>query len=539
MTHTAGRVYSYLRFSDAKQAAGASTERQQAYAEAWAKQHGLVLDDALSMRDEGLSAYHSAHIRQGALGVFLRAVEDGTVPPGSVLIVEGLDRLSRAEPIKAQAQLTQIITAGITVVTASDGKAYSREHLKANPMDLVYSLLVMIRAHEESDTKSKRVRDALRRQCLGWSAGTYRGLVRVGQSPGWLHVVDGRWQLLEPRAAAVRLAVDLFRQGLGTGAISKRLHADGLQIGSGTPTSGHLVRLLSNVALVGDKVVKIGQAEEYTLADYYPALLTRPEFEELQHLAAGRARRKVKGDLPSILTGFGVCFCGYCGAPMKAQNMLHTRRDDGTMRDGNRRISCTATNSGAGCAVPGSASIVPIERALLRYCSDLVNLQALYTADTAAAPRSALAKARARLAEIDTQLDRLATALLETDTPPATFVRKAAELEAERAALQEQARASEVEIAAAARADLAGADVRWRTLAAGVEELDYTARMQARQLVADTFERVAVYHHGTRPQETPKGVIDVMLLAKGGKARMLRIDKAGELLACDDVSLVD
>jgi hypothetical protein len=79
--------------------------------------------------------------------------------------------------------------------------------------------------------------------------------------------------------------------------------------------------------------------------------------------------------------------------------------------------------------------------------------------------------------------------------------------------------------------------MRWRTLAAGVEALDYTARMQARQLVADTFERIAVYHHGTRPLETPKGVIEVMLLAKGGKARLLRIDRAGDVLACDDVLL--
>jgi hypothetical protein len=35
-----------------------------------------------------------------------------------------LDRLSRAEPIQAQAQLTQTINAGITVVTASDGLEY-------------------------------------------------------------------------------------------------------------------------------------------------------------------------------------------------------------------------------------------------------------------------------------------------------------------------------------------------------------------------------------------------------------------------------
>ena len=74
----------------------------------------------------------------------------------------------------------QIVNAGISVVTASDGKVYSRERLKANPMDLVYSLLVMIRAHEESDTKSKRVSAAIVKQCKNWQAGTWRGKLRNG-----------------------------------------------------------------------------------------------------------------------------------------------------------------------------------------------------------------------------------------------------------------------------------------------------------------------------------------------------------------------
>lgn len=108
------------------------------------------------MLDEGLSAYHQRHVTSGALGAFLAGVQAGRIEAGSVLVVEGLDRLSRAEPIQAQAQLAQIVNAGITVVTASDGKVCSRERLKANPMDLVYSLLLMIRAHEESDTKGKR-----------------------------------------------------------------------------------------------------------------------------------------------------------------------------------------------------------------------------------------------------------------------------------------------------------------------------------------------------------------------------------------------
>ncbi len=99
------------------------------------------------MQDEGLSAYHQRRVTKGALGVFLAAIVEGRIPAGSVLIVEGLDRLSRAEPIQVQAQLAQIINAGITVVTSSDGREYNRARLKAQPMDLVYRLLVMIRAH--------------------------------------------------------------------------------------------------------------------------------------------------------------------------------------------------------------------------------------------------------------------------------------------------------------------------------------------------------------------------------------------------------
>lgn len=116
------KVYSYLRFSDPRQALGNSADRQLHYAQQWAKTKGLLLDESLSLKDEGLSAYHQHHVKQGALGVFLRAVEAGRIKNGSVLVVEGLDRLSRAEPIQAQAQLAQIINAGITVVTASDGR---------------------------------------------------------------------------------------------------------------------------------------------------------------------------------------------------------------------------------------------------------------------------------------------------------------------------------------------------------------------------------------------------------------------------------
>lgn len=168
--------------AQARPGSGTSVARQTELAVLYAADHGLTLDASLSSRDEGLSVYHQKHVKTGALGLFLRAVEDGKVPPGSVLIVEGLDRLSRAGPILAQGQLSAIVGAGIRVVTAADGREYGREILKKDPMGLVYSLLTMIRAHEESETKSKRVKAAIVARCKQWLAGTYRGSIGAPQT---------------------------------------------------------------------------------------------------------------------------------------------------------------------------------------------------------------------------------------------------------------------------------------------------------------------------------------------------------------------
>jgi len=94
--------------------------------------------------------------------------------------------------------------------------------------------------------------------------------------------------------------------------------------------------------------------------------------------------------------------------------------------------------------------------------------------------------------------------------------------------------AAERELAAVARAELsADADAAWRELAAGVEAQDEDARIRARQLVADTFENILIYCRGLNPNDCPPGVMNVVLLAKGGEARCLRIDKAGRVLAAE------
>lgn len=533
-----GLVYSYTRFSDPRQATGHSSERQASYASRWAEEHGLRLDESLTMRDEGLSAYHQRHVKSGALGVFLAAVEDGKVPPGSVLVVEGLDRLSRAEPMVAQSQLGLIVNAGITVVTASDNKVYSRERLRENPMDLIYSLLIMIRAHEESHTKSKRVSASILKLCKGWQAGTYRGRIRNGKDPQWVRETETGWELIPERAAAMRLAITMYLKGASGGVIVKKLAEAGASPLSDKFVASHFYKVVKNPALIGTKRISVS-GEDFELAGYYPGVLSAEEWSELQAVNGERPKRGSKAcQIPHVITGLGITYCGYCGRAMSGQHLFgKVKHPCQRLNDGYRRLLCTGLQYGTGrCPHPKSRSSVPVERAIMNYCSDLLNLRALYEGDRAQPLRASLEKDRARLAEVDGHLEKLTDAMLAAaSAAPAVFARKAATLEAERDELLGRIAKAEHQLATMARTDLSGMDEKWRALVDGVYNLDFDARTQARQLVADTFERIVIYASGITPSKTAEN-IDLVLIAKGGATRMLRVDLNGRWTAVDHVT---
>ncbi|HEY4528965.1 MAG TPA: recombinase family protein [Luteimonas sp.] len=542
------KVYSYKRFSDPKQAAGGSADRQHEYAARWAAERGMALDESLTLFDKGLSAYHQTHVTRGALGTFLRAVEDGMVPTGSTLIVESLDRLSRAEPIVAQAQLAQIINAGITVVTAGDNREYSREGLRAQPMDLVYSLLVMIRAHEESETKSKRVKAAIRRQCQGWVAGTYRGVIRNGHDPDWVELVGGKYRLIPERVKALRYAVALFREGHGSTVIVRKLGEQGMTItASGNMAASHLYKLLRNRVLIGEKVIAI-DGEEFQLQGYYPAALTPEEFAELQYEVIPRAKRmKRESEYPGVITGLGITYCGYCGGCIVAQNVLgRKRRADGHLHPGHMRIICHGNAKAVPCAVLGSCSVIPVERAVIAFCSDQLNLSRLTSGGASPGdPAALLHAARAEAAELQARIDRLTDALAEVGTS-AALAKRLRETEdaldranATVAAMEHDQRRASEPVSEATAAE-------WALVADGVNKLDADARIRARLLVGDTFSRITIFHRGLNPTErevnesgnrlrTRKGTITVILTSKAGGRRILHIDRqSGEWQAMED-----
>lgn len=525
-----------MRFSAAKQAAGSSIERQAEYARRWAEEQGRMLDDSLTMKDEGLSAYHQKHVRSGALGVFLEAVTAGHIPTGSVLIVEGLDRLSRAEPIQAQAQLYQIINADITVVTASDGKQYNRERLKANPMDLLYSLLVMIRAHEESETKSKRVAAAVHRRCQGWVAGTHRGKVPGGRDPSWVRWNGQAFELEPTMASAVRTAIQLYIEGNGPVRILQLFAERGIPLTGSQRASNALALITKQPRLFLGQRSVTSCGESFVLEGYYPRLLSDSEYAGLLAAIAERKlqprRSGGKSDYPSLFTGMSIAFCGHCGGKLVSCNSTRNMQQGPSVYRWVRCPTCSLNASMARLKKQNaSAGAVAIEKAVLEYCSDQFNLNALQTG--LGKDRSLQAErtqAALELSETELKITKILDAALELEELPQGLLRKAKELESSLPILRDKLHELDTQLSVGGQKTATAPE--WAELKDGVLALDYSSRLKCRQLISNTFSKIQFFFRGARPN-TPPELIDILLVSRAGATRWLRVTRTdGTLVKC-------
>ncbi|MCY1427846.1 hypothetical protein D9M71_437090 [compost metagenome] len=276
----------------------------------------------------------------------------------------------------------------------------------------------------------------------------------------------------------------------------------------------------------GAKRIAVG-GDEFLLEDYYPRILTDEEFAELTALNSQRFRRRGKGEIAGVITGVGITRCGYCGAAVVAQNLMQRVKSDGSMEDGHRRLHCVSYSKNAGCNA-GSCSSVPVERAVLAYCSDQMNLQRLLEpAAEGEDLRPRLAEAQARAGEIERQLERVTEALLadESGAAPLAFVRKARELEGELDKRRAVVQQLEQDLVAKSSSLPPAEAARWSELAERAKSMhDTGARDQARQLVMDTFESLVIYMRGFAPDRKSRH-IDLMMRSRAGQTHWLRIDR--------------
>jgi DNA invertase Pin-like site-specific DNA recombinase len=382
---TVTTAYSYVRFSTPQQALGDSLRRQTEKAERYAVEHGLTLDTELNMTDAGVSAFRGKNATTGALGGFLRAVESNHVTPGSYLLIENIDRLSRDHVLEAQTIFSQLILAGIIIVTLTNGEVYSRQRLNEEPYAVLMIVLEQIRANQENVRKSQLIGDAKARKKQQLIEHGVQDKPYTRMTPAWITWSDEAtaYELLPDRAAIVREIFERTDAGDGADLIAKNLNRRGTDTwgrGAGKQKANHwrgsyIRKILLSTAPMGtftphdityDEITRARRSTPTALVpNMFPAAVGEELYWRVNRRFATTAPRgkNARHDPKSIVAG--IVRCATCG------NMV-TRVTKGTSRRTYAYLVCSRANmKAAGCkylAVPYEA----IETALRENASWLI-----------------------------------------------------------------------------------------------------------------------------------------------------------------------
>ena len=187
-------VVSYLRWSTGKQKFGDSEQRQLDAAEEWISENGYEVNTDYILKDDGKSGYHSENFSDnGALGQFITKVKNGSIPKGTILLIEDFSRFSRAEINLAQQRFLELINNDINVYIVKDKKLYVKADYKLE--DMVVSLAKMAAAHEESDRKSNHLKkfwNRARKEAIKTSGLAQYPVLLPSNSPDWLRKIKNQ-----------------------------------------------------------------------------------------------------------------------------------------------------------------------------------------------------------------------------------------------------------------------------------------------------------------------------------------------------------
>ncbi|MFS1290237.1 recombinase family protein [Pseudomonas piscis] len=415
-----------MRFSTPEQAKGDSRRRQYKAAIEYADKHNLELvkDSDFAFLDAGVSAYRGSNVNRvtSSLGRFYDYVKEGKIVPGSYLLVESLDRLSREQVTEALPRFLDLLNNGIIVVTFGDGTVYKSS---SDPMQLVISIFHMARAHSESSWKGSRVSEAWQqKQAMARSEGVPLGAA----CPQWLSFDSGAYRVITERANVVKRVFELTIQGYGQRAIVKLFNSEGVPVfgtekrnKSGLWGSSSIAKILANRSVLGEYQPNIWSEGRRRISGepikgFYPAVID----DELYYAALdGRKSRNVS-KVTKTTSNFNIwakiALCAYCKSPMHLVNK-------GKPPKGQKYLRCSKSAKGA-CT----------NRSVRLDVSELVFKEMLAKLNMASLIKDNAQLLRKRISELDGRLESARVKLVEVSVllqsyPSRTLAETAANIE--------------------------------------------------------------------------------------------------------------
>jgi DNA invertase Pin-like site-specific DNA recombinase len=478
---------SYKRFSSGRQAKGNSLARQTGAEERYAAAHGLRIMD--TYLDAGVSGYRGTNADLGALRRLVRLAQSGKFKRGTPLLVESLDRLSRQAAWRAHRLFSDLILAGLVVVTVSDEQVYSEKSLDEDPMRFMFSIVIMIRANDESRQKSNRSRDNRARERE--RIRTHK--VLTGRTKAWVdRGPDGKPKPNHHAAAVLRIYEDAAR-GYGAMKIAARLSEEGYPTFKGgkhwSPAS--VVNILRDDAVLGyfqphryerlpgGRTRRVPEGEP--VEGYYPVVVPPPLVQRAREGLANRRNARGRSGPTWANLVKGLCRCNVCGGKV---HYFERVRDYPYLR-------CYAATGIRACDNHIGFRYDLLEPLLLKlYETHIAVSEILPKApDKAAAQLAELEVVASRLEE---RIERLVDDLENTPVGPAkeAVERRLAQRNAELVQMRHQIRDAQIAVRASDAMIDEDVEARFNAAIAKMNAPDVEVRRNARREVAAQYQRV-------------------------------------------------
>jgi site-specific DNA recombinase len=451
----------YARFSSEMQSER-SVDDQLAECERFAQRHGYRVPDKFKFSDRAKSGT-TQFGRDGFLDMKQAALRRDF----DALIVESTSRLARDLEISA-GLFKRLEHRGIKILTLHQGEVTAL-HIGVN--GIVDSQYI------------ENLRHAVRRG--------YNGRVREGYIPGGMFIYGydrvpdvvsngvtrfkpGERAINQVQASVIRRIFQEYAAGVSPRAIAARLTKDGIPTPSGMARWRHQViigggftSILRNPSYIGElhwnrarsvedpdtgRTQKFRQNPDALIVTKVPHLriIEQPLWDAVQAILKQRGGSKAGGKVvrrpplcrSDYLLG-GLLKCGTCGSDMIVSNTL--KRRDGKPQ---RFVKCQAAFRHGGCDHAKGYSIDGLQKVVIEnFAAKLLDPERVIKAATAwHAEYAALAKKDAvdrisverQLSRLTVQMDRLVTAISDSDEPLPALLAALKVKEAERAALSER-----------------------------------------------------------------------------------------------------
>ena len=394
-----------------------------------------MLDESLQP-DKGVSAYRGKNIAEGPLAQFLEKLENKHIETPCVLVVEAIDRLTRAHWTEAEKIWRSIIDAGVTIASWQTGKVYSPEFMQASPVNVMMFLMELEAAHNYSDNLSKRLTSAWRKKK---ELAINQGKLLTRKIPGWLAIPDAKakndppecFSVLKDKAKSVKFIFERYLEGAGVDTIVQNLNEKDAATFSNRSRAwavSTVRRLLRSENVIGTLVSNryidgTPHADGNKIEGYYPAIVDKKVFFAVQDELS--KRKTQKGSHKKVITLFtGLCKCSKCGWNMALKCGASSKNDD--QLPAWAALVCSQAMRGKGCSYQ-TFRLQDFENAFVTAYLQLL-LQIWYR------PQKSrnVEKLETRKKEIEHHLENYSASIQQNEGKiPAFVLKKGAELEAE------------------------------------------------------------------------------------------------------------